>query len=458
MKRTIPLSLKLGLAFAVATLLSIGLNYYLTSRAISDQFYEYGRETREIVGSQLAIDLGNRYIENGGWRGIDIFRPVYITINQQVYIGSIQTIGGRFAISKEDGNILVTTESNDLIGTPIADLNLDVIIPITAENEEGDEIQVGALGLIPVTMDREVEFLESIATSTLLGGGIGIVLALTLSVLLILQILSPLRKLAQATEQVASGELPKPIQLRSHDELGQLGHSFDQMVESLRRSEHLRQMMTADIAHELRTPVTIIQGTLEALLDGVYEPSAETIAPIYEETLHLGRLIDDLRDLVLAEAGELRLDLQPTDLGELARHVVEAAMVPKEGDLTIDVDVLPGVPSVLVDPKRMRQVIANLLSNALRHTPADGSIEIMIRSARESVVLVVTDSGTGIPEDDLPHLFERFYRGDRARRRGGGTGLGLAIVKQWIEAHGGTIEAGNASDGGARFTIRLPLS
>ena len=453
MKRRIPLSLKLGLAFAVVTLLSIGLNYYFTWRAISNRFYEYGRETREVIGAQLAVDLGQHYAD-GGWPQVYayIYQPVYITINNQIYVGSMLTIGERFMISDEEGKIWVTTESNDLVGKLIEDQELDVIIPIMVDGE-----QVGALGLIPVTIEREQDFLNSITTSTLVGGGISIVLAMVLSVLLILQILSPLRKLAQATDQVAHGELPDPVKLRSRDELGQLGDSFDQMVENLRRSEELRQMMTADIAHELRTPVTIIQGTLEALIDGVYEPTPETIAPVYEETLHLGRLIDDLRDLVLAEAGELRLNLEPTDLAELARHVVDAAIVAPEESPSVEVQESRYVPQVPLDSKRIRQVLVNLLSNALRHTPSDGSIRIRIRVVEGSVELVFADSGPGIPEEDLPHLFERFYRGDRARTRGGGTGLGLAIAKQWVEAHGGTIKASNGSGGGAQFTILLPL-
>jgi two-component system sensor histidine kinase BaeS len=454
MKRRIPLSFKLGLGFAVAILVSTGLIYYLTSRAIANRFSEFGRSSRQEIGTQLAANLSIYYQEHGSWVGVDryLFEPVVIMFGDQVFAGSTFTVGGRFALANEAGEIFITTESALDIGKPLAEKEVDVTFPITVEGTK-----VGALGLIPVTTPSETEFLTSVTQSALLGGGVGIALALVLSTLLILQILSPLRKLAGATERIAQGDLPEPVRLRSRDELGQLGDSFDQMVENLRRSETLRQMMTADIAHELRTPVSIIQGTLEALIDGVYEPTDETIAPIYEETLHLGRLIDDLRDLALAEAGELRLEMERIDLGGLVRQVTEAVTSAPEEAPSVEIDIEPSIPPIDADPKRIRQVLANLLSNALRHTPATGSIRVIVRRLRDRIELVVSDTGPGIAEEDLPHLFERFYRGDPARNRGGGTGLGLAIAKQWVEAHGGMIGADNAPGGGARFVIRLPL-
>ncbi|MCK4356658.1 HAMP domain-containing histidine kinase, partial [Candidatus Bipolaricaulota bacterium] len=249
------------------------------------------------------------------------------------------------------------------------------------------------------------------------------------------------------------------VALRARDEFGRLGESFNRMIENLKRSETIRQTMTADIAHELRTPVTIIQGNLEAILDGIYTPDTKTIAPIYEETLHLGHLIDDLRDLALAEAGELRLDKESTDLAALVSQVVETVNSSLEGGPQLSFTSAKELPAVTLDPKRIRQVLANLLSNAVRFTPEEGEVHVEVVHGDEGVEVRVTDTGPGIPPKDLPHLFERFYRGDRARSRAsGGSGLGLAIAKQWVEAHGGMIRAENAEGGGARFTIRLPIS
>ena len=216
--------------------------------------------------------------------------------------------------------------------------------------------------------------------------------------------------------------------------------------------------MTADIAHELRTPVTIIQGTLEAVLDGVYDPTPETIAPVYEETLHLGKLIDDLRELALAEAGELHVERERMDVGKLVRQIIDATMPALEGVPSVRVSV-DAEPMAMVDPKRFRQILGNILSNALRYTPADGSIDIVVRTVGDEVEISVSDTGPGISPDDLDHLFERFYRGDASRNRAvGGSGLGLAIVKQWVEAHRGRVWAENRPEGGAKFTVRLPTS
>jgi signal transduction histidine kinase len=323
-----------------------------------------------------------------------------------------------------------------------------------------DDMWVGTLrvGDVGSLGTAESSFLSTIAESTLIGGGIAIGLALFLSTMLIVQILRPLRALSRATDRVAKGDMPDEVKLKTHDELGRLGDSFNLMLESLRLSEKVRHTMTADIAHELRTPVTIIQGTLEAILDGIYDASEEFLSPIYEETLHLGRLIDDLRDLALAEAGELRLEKDAVDIVELIQQVAETAFMAREDAPTLHLDLPKVLPKIQLDRKRFRQVIANLLSNAIRHTPKDGDVYIRARRVNGDVEMSVSDTGPGIKPEDLQHLFERFYRGDPARGRSAGSGLGLAIVKQWVEAHGGTIEAANRDSGGARFIVHIPVN
>jgi len=265
--------------------------------------------------------------------------------------------------------------------------------------------------------------------------------------------------LTRATERIAHGDLSHRVRMKARDEFGRLGESFNRMIDNLSRSEAVRKTMTADIAHELRTPVTIIQGNLEAILDGVYPADTESIAPIYEETLHLGRLIDDLRDLALAESGELYLSKEPTDVVALVNQVVDTVNSSLDRGPRVFVSAPEEILAVALDPMRIRQVLVNLLSNALRYTPGDMEIRVEVEVWEEMLVLRVLDRGPGIPEDELPHLFERFYRGDEARTRAtGGSGLGLAIAKQWVEAHGGKITASNRSEGGACFTILLPFS
>jgi len=457
MKRRIPFALKLGLSFAIAILSSVALVYFLTARSITKRFDEYRQHNTQQVAEQVCDQLAWYRDYFGTWVGVDrlLLRRVTIQIGETVIEGRTSLIKGRYSLANEEGKVFITTEGTNM-GKVLTPDELRAGIPISVDGERVGTLLLGDVG--PNLDPSEREFLLSVKQSALLGGGIATGVASLLSILLISQVLSPLRVLTRATERIAHGDLPNKIRFRARDEFGQLSQSFNHMVENLRRSESVRRTMTADIAHELRTPVTIIQGTLEAILDGIYEPTDDTIAPIYEETLHLGRLIDDLRDLAMAEAGELSLERESTDIDALIRQVAETAVsaVEHAPDLRIRTD--PDLPPVSADPKRLRQVLVNLLSNALRYTPATGTIAIDARLADDDVEIRVTDTGPGISEDDLPHLFERFYRGDPARNREGGTGLGLAIVKQWVEAHGGRIWAENAPAGGARFTFRIPIA
>jgi signal transduction histidine kinase len=458
MRRRFPFALRLGFSFAGVVLLCVALIYFLTAHAITARFAEFRNQSKEQVARQVCGLLAEYHLRTDSWLGIErLLCSQYAVFLNGRWIVRRTSVIGDFCIAGEDGEIVVTTQEGRL-GTFLTPKEAAEGIPI----QQGDE-RVGTLFLCgqgPVLDPAEAEFLGSAKRSALIGGGIASGAALVLAALLISQVLSPLRLLSRATERIARGDLTHRVRLKAEDEFGQLGESFDRMVDNLSRSEQIRQTMTADIAHELRTPVTIIQGNLEAVLDGVYQPTAEALAPIYEETLHLGRLIDDLRDLALAEAGELRLEKEPTDLGALANQVMETVRLSQqEKGPRIEVTVACDLPKVSLDPKRIRQVLANFLSNALRYTPDEGEIRLDLARQGEEVEVRVTDSGPGISPEDLPHLFQRFYRGDEARSRAvGGSGLGLAIAKQWVGAHGGRIWAENKKEGGASFVFRLPIA
>lgn len=457
MRRRFPFALKLGLSFGVLILLSVALIYFLTVRGITSQFSAFRSQRDREIARQYIQPLA-RYRERfDTWVGVDqiLCTQWTIVLNDRPYVRRTSPIGD-FCIADETGTVVATT-LEDRLGLPLTPKEYAAGIPI-----EADDKRCGTLYLCghKAELDpTEAQFLGSAKRSALVGGGIASGLALILSTLLISQVLSPLRRLSGATERIARGDLTERVRLRARDEFGQLGESFDRMVDNLSRSEDVRRTMTADIAHELRTPVTIIQGDLEAILDGIYQPTTETIAPLYEETLHLGRLIDDLRDLALAEAGELRLTREPTDFGALVNQVMETVRLSVERGPRIEVDVDLSLPKVALDSKRIRQVLANLVSNALRYTPADGEIRVVLSQKDGNAEIRVTDTGPGISHEDLPHLFQRFYRGDAARSRTvGGSGLGLAIAKQWVEAHGGRIWAENRPEGGALFAFLLPIA
>jgi signal transduction histidine kinase len=239
--------------------------------------------------------------------------------------------------------------------------------------------------------------------------------------------------------------------------LRDLVHGFNMMVERLAADERQRRALLADVSHELRTPLTIVQGNLEAIADGVHLPDPERVAAILEETRTLGRLVDDLRTIALAETGSLPLHREPTDPGFLVAEVAASFAAGFEAARVELATAVPGVlPVLYVDPVRVREIIANLLANALRHTPAGGTVRVRLAAARdqegrEAVAFTVADDGEGIAAGDLPHVFDRFWKGPGSR----GSGLGLAIARNLVEAHGGRIEA--TSERGSGTTVRFTL-
>ena len=291
-------------------------------------------------------------------------------------------------------------------------------------------------------------------------------LTLLIGLFLMRRIVTPLADMMVAAQQVSAGDLSARVAVNGPDDFRTLTDSFNRMVATLEKNEEERRNLLADIAHELRTPLSILRGRLEGMLDGIYRASEAEIAFVLEETLLIEQLVEDLRLLTLAEARELRLDCQLIDLGELAQRMAEL-FEPEadEKEISLTTQIAPNLPPVLADPQRIAQVIGNLVGNALRYIPPGRHIEISVQRIKESrtlslskgIALSVSDNGPGIPETDLPYLFDRFWRGEKSRARSsGGAGLGLAIAKQLIEAQGGQIDAQNLATGGLRVTFLLP--
>ena len=262
-----------------------------------------------------------------------------------------------------------------------------------------------------------------------------------------------------AANAIARGEQSRRAPVGSSDELGDLAASFNQMAEALARQEATRQRFIADVAHELRTPLAVLQAEIEALQDGITQPNSERLASLHEETALLNRLVEDLRTLSLADGGELKLELAETAPGDvLRRGVLAMSEAAARAGVSLALDLESDLPLVVADRDRITQVVTNLLSNAIRHTPSGGEVRVRASAKRHNLQVEVRDSGSGIPPDSLPVIFDRLYRVDPSRSRSsGGSGLGLAIAQQLVRAHGGEIWAANNAGAGATVAFTLPL-
>lgn len=324
--------------------------------------------------------------------------------------------------------------------------------------------------------EAERNFLDEVDKYLWLSAAIAFLVAIFVSLIFTRQILSPLRRLALASHNVASGNFKSRVEIKSRDEIGKLGLAFNQMAQTLQVEKEREKALLADVSHELRTPLSILGGKLEAMLDDVIKPTPEQLASMHDEVLLLSRLVQDLQTLSTAEAGRLEMHFTQTDIKALASRVVSSFKnLADSKNITLLLEASKDIPSLAVDQDRISQVLRNLLSNALRYTPAGGKVEVKIEfeNSRDKsraqavqekipygqVLFKVSDNGPGIPAEEIPHIFERFHRGDPSRSRAtGGSGLGLAIAKQLVEAHQGKTWVESEEGKGSAFHFTLPGS
>lgn len=301
--------------------------------------------------------------------------------------------------------------------------------------------------------DAEIarRLLDFMALAAVVGLASGVLIARVVS--------APVSAMARAAREIGQGDLTIAVPVRGSQELRELAQTFNTMAADLRHAAQTRRNLMGDIAHEIRTPLAVLEGNLRAALDEVTPLDAAGIAHLYSQTRHLTRLVNDLRELALAESRALPLDRQPTDVAELIAESVQALTPLAEETGVMLASAVSALPLVSVDPGRLRQVLFNLLTNALRHTLPGGSVTVRATSDGAQVRLEVRDSGEGLSPDQLEVVFERFYRTDSSRsRETGGSGLGLAIVKAICDAHGGGVQASSAGKGrGSTFTVTLPV-
>lgn len=309
--------------------------------------------------------------------------------------------------------------------------------------------------------DAELLFLHHVHHSLMWFGLLFACTGLAVSFFWSKGITTPICELSLAADRIRKGDLKQRVEISSNDEVGQLGRIFNQMSERLACNERLRREFLANIAHELRTPIAILQGHLENMLEGVTPASPEKLFSMQEETMRLTRLVSDLRDLSLAEVRQLELHRKETDLNLLVRHATEMlAPLLEEKQLRFSLELDASLPHLWVDPDRMNQVFYNVLTNAIRYTYKNTTIHIRSYLSDSSVCLEISDEGPGIAPADLPYVFDHFYLGEKSRSRAyGGSGIGLALARQFVDIHDGSIMAKNLSNrGGTSILVCLPIT
>ena len=433
-------------ALIIVIVVAVGVVAFLASRATTGEFQRYVERGGMMRHQRFEIFLAGYYTQNRSWSGV------------QPLVEQIGQITGERTILADREGAIVADSANKLIGQTVGQDWAEPVGFIVHRGVAVGTVYVNPVG--PADDPQREAFLAGINRALLLAAGVAGLAAVLLTVGLSRHILKPVETLTTAARRMEKGDLTQRVEVQSEDELGELARAFNAMADGLARLEELRRNMVSDVAHELRTPLSNIRGYLEALQDGVVKPKPEIIDSLYEEAMLLSRLVDDLRELALAEAGQLRLERRPVASADLVNRALEAACAQASAkNIALQADLPADLPLVNVDPQRIGQVLGNLLSNALTHTPSGGAVVVAAQAKESKVEVRVSDTGEGISPDQLPYIFERFYRADKSRSRAtGGTGLGLSIAKQLVEAHGGRISVESQVGQGATFTFTLPVA
>ncbi len=450
-----------GFVAALALALSsVGLYVgYAADREVA-RIQELSTEARV---ARLKIALEEHYARNKGWYQVQPFLervgPVY---------------GKRLVLKDEDGQVIgdswgdrkhpppgrIRSPRGFPIHMPEVDSKMASII--ADKKREVGELTVSADDLPATLTEPPLSRLSQAVNRSLLwaglvAGGGGLILVTMMSN----SALAPVRTLTGAARRLGRGDLSQRVSVQREDEVGELARTFNSMAEGMERAETQRRNLVADVAHELRSPLSNIQGTIEAMRDGLMDRGDTSLDMLHEQTLHLSHLVDDLGLLARAEAGDLRLDIRPDSIEEAARRSVDAFRARAEAKgVGLTVESAGDLPLALMDRQRTQQIIGNLIDNAIRHTPGAGRVSVQIGKTEAGAVSVaVRDTGEGIAEDDLPLIFERLHRVDPSRARAtGGAGLGLTIARRLVEAQGGAISVDSEMGRGSTFTLELPAA
>ncbi|MFA5308920.1 MAG: ATP-binding protein [Dehalococcoidales bacterium] len=462
-------------SFALVIIIIFGSVFFFTYQTTRNEIREMserlGESVQVIQDRRVQSELSRYYQLNGSWDGVQSVveqwgivygRRIILTDNNGIVVAD--SAAELLDSSYPDG----TTDQTDTVSLALSGNTFITLIPSQMGSGFGAIAKVSIVGTLYITHGELVDVnktalqltYNSIGGNYILGGLLAGATAILLTFLLSRRILAPVRDLTKATRQFGQGDFSRRVDPEGKGEMGELARSFNSMAERLENNQRLRQNMVADVAHELRTPLSNLKGYLEAISDGVIQPDEATIHSLNEEAATLAHLVEDLQELSLFDAGELKIDAQPEDIARLIRETV-TAIQPKAAakGLSLATELPESVSPVNIDSHRIKQVLYNLLDNAVAHTPQEGKITVTAREEGDTVYVSVADTGEGIPAAELALIFERFYRVDKSRARAtGGRGLGLTIAKRLVEAHGGTIKVESRVGLGSTFTFSLPVN
>lgn len=464
---------RLTLAFTFVVLVAVGAIAVLVSRTTDTEFRQYITHSGMRASGSGMQQLVEFYQRQGSWDGVESL------LAEGVFVGGPESMpmmprgNRRPGLSAARLDALLADASGKVVfdtagkakGTRLSARQRSRALLIT---QSDDEEVIGYLLLsVPGSAERlgalELQFLDRMRKVLIAAAALAVGLGLIAGAILSKSLTAPLQRLAAAARAVAGGDLGQQVQVEGSAEIAEVGLAFNEMTTALGEAETLRQNLVADVAHELRTPLSVIQGNLGAILDDVYSLDKAEISRLYDETRLLSRLVDDLRELALADAGQLHLALQPTNAAQVVHATADSLALAAEAQkVTLTVRAPGNVPPVQADAGRLAQVLRNLFLNALRHTPSGGSVAVTVSPGASGVEIAVADTGEGIAPEHLPHVFDRFWRADRARARdgwrAGGTGLGLSIVHSLVQAQGGRVWVESKVGQGSTFFLTLPLA
>lgn len=440
------------LAVAAVAIATVTIFVGVTTRTQFSQYVEAGREIRQDRLEQALIVWGD---SNDTDVNVDLFNTM------EFLSGELKLNSDSFRI-RTGGTIHYLEEVS---GETLVDQAEILRLELAPDGElvvyQGEEV-VGSFFMDPIpALELELAeqaFFDTINWTLLITAVVAGIAAMTLTVILSRRILHPVAALTLAARHMENGDFEQRVNVHASGEIGELAHAFNAMAEALNRHERLRRNMVTDIAHELRTPLTNIRGYLEAIQDGVLEANIETVNMLHGEAITLNRLIQDLQELALAEAGALRIELQEASINSIVEQTITATLAAARSKNIRLLSELPdNTPIVYADQRRVGQILRNLINNAITYTPARGEVIVSADIFPNEVEIIVRDTGEGIDPEHLPYLFERLYRADPSRSRAtGGAGLGLAIVKKLVEAQGGQVQVDSVKGKGTTFSFTLP--